>query len=281
MVHYARQQPLPPLKMTLSTRSGPMPVAKRAPLPPAPASAPPPMCRKASVERLVSSMVQAVELRYRNLREAFRTIDKDSSGTLSRDELQYALFLWHIQAQGRHVDGIMAEFDRDRNGELTYAEWCEGLKPFSVTSKAVFGLEDRHVTNRHTVLPGAGRVLINDNLTPNQRSAARPRRDYELIELPGGAPPASPEVLRDATNQLSNRIHDKFKQLKDAFRSFDENKDGKLSKQELMTAVRCFNLPIPREHVMQIAQLCDADADGQIDYNEFAAVLKRKDAIGH
>jgi len=293
MVHHCRQQSLPPLRMTLSEPhpnrrhlAPPTPAARSAP-PSAMPTKPPRLARRSSsVGRIVTKLIGQVEMRYRNLREAFRALDEDGSGGLTREELQRALFLWRVQATGRHIDDIMADFDHDGNSEISYAEWCEGLKPFTVQAQPIFGLADRHVTNGHRVLPDrGGRVLLNDNLRPFHQQFAAPGRgarpDYELIELPRSSGPASPDVLHDHTNQLSNRIHDKFKKLKDAFRSFDENKDGKLSKQELMTAVRCFNLPIPREHVLQIAQLCDADADGLIDYNEFAAVLKRKDALGH
>jgi len=193
------------------------------------------------------------------------------------------LQLWRIQAQGRHVDQIMAGFDRNGDHAISYNEFCEGLKPFTVHSHPIFGLADAHVTNRHQVLPNEGnRVFLNDNLTVSNPAAhGRGRPDFELYELPRGASPASPEALKDHTIDLSNRIHSKFRRLKDAFRSFDENKDGRLSKQELLSAVRCFNLPIPEEHVRQIAELCDANADGEIDYVEFAALLKRKDALGH
>lgn len=245
----------------------------------------PPMVRRtSSTGRVITNMVNAVEMRYRSMREAFRAVDEDASGSLTRDELQRALFHWHVQAQARHIDGVLSDFDRDGDGSISYAEWCEGLKPFTVRSQPIFGLADQHTTDRYRVLPGGRRVLINDNLKPFEaphggQGAGRP--DYELMELPRGKGPASPVVVREHTAALSDRIHTKFKMLKDAFRSFDENKDGRLSKQELLMAIRCFNLPIPIEHAVQIAELCDEDGDGLINYNEFASALKRKDAIGN
>lgn len=246
----------------------------------------------------MTKVAHNVETLHRNLREAFRTADRDCSGQLTRNELQAALFRWNVNAQARHVDGIMYAFDKDGDERISYAEFCEGLKPFSVPDGAVFGLADRYVTQRHHVLQGAGgRVLVNDNLSPpiltprapKQQQQPQPltaapataRPDYELYELPRSAKPASPAVLKGHTEQLKTRIHEKFTDFRKAFLSFDENKDGKLSKQELLRAVRCFNLPIPQEHVEQLAALCDANGDGLIDYSEFAAALKRKDALGN
>lgn len=297
---YAPTHPLPPLKMTLASPKQPSTASRqRPPTPPPqlPHSARPQLARRtSSVERIISKVATNVETLHRNLREAFRSVDRDCSGQLTRDELQAALFLWRVNAQGRHVDGIMAAFDRDGDQRISYAEFCEGLKPFSVPHGAVFGLSDRYVTERHRVLQGAGgRVLINDNLAPipsprvskqhhvHQLTAepATARPDYQLYELPRGAKPASPVVLKDHTELLTSRIHEKYRDFRRAFLSFDVDKDGKLSKQELLQAVRAFNLPIPLEHVEQLAALCDANGDGLIDYNEFASVLKRKDALGN
>lgn len=287
------KQQLPPVKMKLSpNQPSPSAAGRSWPLQPSSPAAPTPAPRfgrrTSSVEQIISKVAHNVETFHRNLREAFRSVDRDCSGALDRDELQAALFLWRVKAQGRHVDAIMSEFDRDRDGRISYNEFCDGLKPFSVPHGAVFGLADRYVTERHRVLQGAGgRVLVNDNLgTPRQPqqptvdpAAARP--DYELYELPRNAKPASPAVLKDHTALLTSRIHEKYRDFRKAFLSFDANKDGKLSKHELLMAVRCFNLPIPQEHVEQLAALCDANGDGLIDYSEFATALKRKDALGN
>lgn len=223
-------------------------------------------------------------MRYKNMREAFRRIDLDASGFVSRDELEFALKSWRIPAKDAQIDAIMAEFDADGDSFVSFAEWCNGIKQASVASGPVFGRDDQHVTNRYRVL-GDGRVLINDNLagTPRPgepRSAGRP--DFKEWDLPrSDGPPASPRQLQEASKALQDHIFVKFKLLKDAFRSFDSDKDGKLSYAELLSAARCFNLSIPQQHVLQLARGCDRDGNGYVDYAEFAAVLKRKDALGN
>lgn len=224
-----------------------------------------------------------VEMRYKNMRECFRRIDLDCSGMLSRDEVEFALATWRIPAKREQVDKIMADLDRDGDERISFAEWCEGLKQAAVQSGDVFGRGDAHVTDHMRVLAG-GRVIINDNLSAmppaeKQRSAGRP--DFQPWRLPKASAPASPQQLEGAVHAMQDQIYVKFKLLRDAFRSFDTNHDGKLSAAELLTAVRCFNLSIPEEHVMQLARQCDKDGSGAIDYNEFAAVLKRKDALGN
>lgn len=217
------------------------------------------------------------------MREAFRRVDLDASGFVSREELEFALKSWRIPAKPGQIDGIMAAFDADGDSLVSFAEWCDCIKQASVTSGPVFGRDDQHVTNRYRVL-GDGRVLINDNIgTPRPsepRSAGRPDfKEWELPRSDGQA--ASPRQLQEASKVLQDHIFVKFKLLKDAFRSFDTDKDGKLSYAELLSAVRCFNLSIPEHHVLQLAKDCDRDGNGYVDYAEFAAVLKRKDALGN
>lgn len=292
MVHYTAQanKQLPPLHMTRAHAPrkhlcAPLPATKvmvsKVPAASPPTVKPTLVRRSSSMCNVARTLSQQVEVRFRNLREAFRAADRNGSGGLSRDELQAALFHWRVPAQARHLEAIMADFDRDGDNSISYSEFCDGLKPFCVVSQPIFGLDDRHVTDRHCVLPS--RVLINDNLTLTPSMGARCdgyRPDYQVFELPRDPRPASPSSLEMHKTMLSNRIHDKFKKLRDAFRSFDENKDGKLSEQEILAVVRDFNLPIPREHVMQLARRCDANSAGLINYNEFAMLLKRKDALG-
>lgn len=93
--------------------------------------------------------------------------------------------------------------------------------------------------------------------------------------------PATSQAMVEYVQQISDRVHAKSKQLAKTFRAFDLDKDGRLSLLELLSAVRCFNLLIPREHVKQLFEQCDRDKNGSVDYEEFALLFKRKDALGH
>jgi hypothetical protein len=127
--------------------------------------------------------------------------------------------------------------------------------------------------------------------------------DYELSH----AAMADEKTLRKEMHEIAEHIETKYKLLQNAFRQFDGSRprrsksgpraseprlcsrafrvrssvrvvdrSGKLSPFELEQAVKHFNLPIPHEHIMQIAERC-ADEDGQIDYAHFCATLHEKD----
>jgi len=243
---------------------------------------------------LLRALTNQVEMRYKNLREAFRRIDLDSSGSLSRDEVEYALRTWRIPASHSLIDALMASFDTDGDSLISFAEWCNGMKRNTVTSHAVFGREDKYVTDHFRLIDNGRQVIFNDNLSrpttstkvlaphpPAQaRSGGRP--DFEAWRLPKSSQKsASPEEIKTTKTVLQDHIYVKFKLLRDAFRSFDTDHDGKLSTKELLSAARCFNLSIPEDHVRRLVEQCDRNHDGFIDYDEFAAALKRIDALGN
>jgi len=60
------------------------------------------------------------------MQEAFKSIDTDNSGTLSREELiegYSKLFGEEVEDIETEVDRIMAEVDTDHSGEIDYTEF--------------------------------------------------------------------------------------------------------------------------------------------------------------
>jgi len=219
-----------------------------------------------------------IEMRYRDLASAFRAIDKDSSGFLTRDEITSALADNNIPT--RHIESLLRGLDTNHDGLVSFAEFSAALRP----SAAAFASSshDRFVTNRHVIAPNVagGQVLINDNLA---QALARPgeiRPDAALLPLPSGGTSAAPAQLNEYTSAMSSLIYAKHGLLRDAFRALDTNKDCRLSLEELKRAVRVYNLPIPERHVEGMFATMRG-RDGQVDYEAFAAALKRRDALGN
>jgi len=229
---------------------------------------------------IMAQLRHKVETQHRSVADAFRILDRDSSGAISRDELEAALVRYNIPSH--NVSQFMRNLDTNCDGVVSFAEFAAALSPRA----EAFGARcspDRFVANRHMIVPNAagGQVWANDNL-PLRAAGGQLRPDAELMALPhsrtGGASSAQ---LADYTSTLSSLIYTKHSKLREAFRSMDANKDGRLSEAELKRAVRTYNLPIPEEHVHQIWQQCDRNRDGTVDYEEFAIALKRKDALGN
>lgn len=218
-----------------------------------------------------------LETRFHDLGHAFRAIDKDCSGALTRDEVEAALLENNIPT--RHIESLLRQLDTDCDGLVSFAEFSAALRP----QAAAFSphQRDRFVTNRHVIAPNVagGQVLINDNLPLAKSGECRP--DAALLALPrGGGGGAGAAQLDGYAATVSSLIYAKHAKLRDAFRALDADKDGRLSEAELKRAMRVYNLPVPERHVEQLYATMRG-RDGQVDYEAFAVALKRKDALGN
>jgi len=228
---------------------------------------------------IMAQLRHKVETQHRSVTDAFRILDRDNSGGISREELEAALVRYNIPAH--HISQFMRKLDTNCDGVVSFAEFAAALSPRA----DAFGARcspDSFVANRHVVVPNVagGQVWHNDNL-PLGAASGELRPDAQLMGLPHSRANATSAQLADYTSTLSSLIYTKHSKLRDAFRAMDFNKDGRLSEAELKRAVRTYNLPIPEEHVQQIFQQCDRNRDGHVNYEEFALALKRRDALGH
>lgn len=216
-----------------------------------------PLTRRPS---LLDEMVRKAEMKFNgNLRQAFRTLDANGDACVDREELLHGLLRWNLTATPHRVDACMAILDRRGTGRVTFRDFCGALSGAEgEPSLAATPMQKKKATYSLARTP-----------------------DYELMALPRTADKADHQQLQRYAGDMSDRIYIRFKYLRSAFRSFDLDKDGKLSQAELLAAARRFNLPIPHEHVVALFQQCDRNGDGFVDYDEFASALKRKDALGN
>lgn len=62
------------------------------------------------------------------LRKTFRVIDKDKDGVCSYDEFRKGMELLNVGLSEKEVDGLLREFDPNRDGAVEYHEFCEALQ---------------------------------------------------------------------------------------------------------------------------------------------------------
>ena len=64
-----------------------------------------------------------------NLQRAFRMFDTDGDGSISREELKAVFGGGHVNQRDEAVwDEIMAEVDKNQDGEISFEEFEEGMK---------------------------------------------------------------------------------------------------------------------------------------------------------
>ena len=65
-----------------------------------------------------------------------------------------------------------------------------------------------------------------------------------------------------------------MQELRKAFKEFDHNEDGSISKSELSRVMKNVQTVISEEEVEQMIQVVDINGDGGIDFNEFFQLME-------
>lgn len=84
----------------------------------------------------------------------------------------------------------------------------------------------------------------------------------------------------ETLQKIRRKVYEKSVSLKNAFRRFDEDKDGTVSRSEFKKAMKQMNLDLPEKVVNGLLDALDSDGGGVVEYSEFAAMLKAKDCMG-
>jgi len=69
----------------------------------------------------------ALNTRFGNMRRAFRFMDVDNSGTVTREEVERALKLWNVPVDNEEVNSLVQMCDHDGDGRISYAELVAAL----------------------------------------------------------------------------------------------------------------------------------------------------------
>ncbi|EGR31006.1 hypothetical protein IMG5_119470 [Ichthyophthirius multifiliis] len=85
-------------------------------------------------------------------------------------------------------------------------------------------------------------------------------------------------TVRSHHDEIIYELWDQFKQagitLDQAFTLFDQNKEGQISKQEMMSQIQILIKEIKKETIDYIFQIADTSGDGKITYSEFFGLFE-------
>jgi len=78
--------------------------------------------------------------------KAFKQIDQDGSGRISRDELEAALKKYNVAVNQDQIEKVLNSVDADGDGDISYPEFVDGMARELVTPSSILG-RMAHVTN--------------------------------------------------------------------------------------------------------------------------------------
>jgi calmodulin len=202
----------------------------------------------AEIRRAGRILRNHMETRFTQIRKAFRTMDEDASGTVTRKEMKGILLAFNLNLAEDVITALIDIADFDGDGNINYAEFARLMTADDIMS-----------------------------INPNYRRDAAPKPKKEQFRLYPGGPTA--DDLRKAQVQLRERINTKYTYLTDAFRKIDEDHSGRLGKPELQTLCYELNMHLEDNIIEGLLSLADHDGGGDISYAEFARILTADDVM--
>ena len=168
---------------------------------------------------------------------------------------------------------------------------------------AAFGAESGALNAPAPPPPKMGEVLRGEigagpTPAPEARYAAPTRVEYAQPQMPPRAPslvkesrmeaassakPAASSAVQPARRPSKASVFDRPKdqsaaevqELRDVFDAFDADRSGRISVEELSSAMQQMQLPVERGKLVALMGEADTNGDQHIDFGEFLSVVER------
>merc|ERR1712012_284959 len=207
--------------------------------------------------RVMSPLTATALARFRNtftaiedVVSAFRIIDCNNDGEINYAEFVSLMFpaastaLAKFRKQNRTLKNARGSFDRfdvDGDGEITYDELVAGLGGEYTANEidAIFAMGDTDQEGHISFL------------------------EFSKVMLPS---------CQEALNKFW-RCFKTVSNVREAFKKFDVDNDGQISRQEVVQGASAAGLRLSSEEVDTLFILGDKDGNGQIDFSEFAQIM--------
>lgn len=205
---------------------------------------------------------QAMNARFSDMHRAFQWVDLDRSGFLSRTEMIRALKFWGVPYHARAIDTIFNACDKNKDGEISYAEFVDALARDTV-QRNVSSWEREQYDGLKLAGP-----------------SSRVRRGPAPSKPPAAAIKPPPYIgnsdKRKATVALVEQaLNSRFQSMHKAFQFMDLDMSGRISVDEVKRALHLWNVPTDSVSIDAIFAACDKDSDGNISYTELVNALAR------
>ena len=184
--------------------------------------------------------------KHSSLTGAFRSVDKDGSGYISRGELEMCIRSLNLDSIRKDVIDTLCDFIDCENN----VDDDEDCGPTDIQYREF------------------ARAFGNDDIMAMKPLQAK-------VEV--AKPPPTPPPHNTVPTSVAAVIKTKFKpdQLKAAFDFVDANKDNKLTRAEVRRALSTWGMPLSEDELTELFTACDTDNSGEINYLEFLDMVNK------
>merc|ERR1719208_343920 len=243
--------------------------------------------------RVMSPLTATALARFRNtftaiedVVSAFRIIDCNNDGALSKKELEAGMNSFGKKFTQLEIDSVFSLADVNSDGEINYSEFVSVMFPAAASALAKFRQANKTLQNARDAydrfdIDGDGEITYDElvaglggEYTANEIDAIFAMGDSDqdgqisFLEFSKIMLPACQESLNKFWKCFSS-----VSSVRDAFKKFDADGDGAISRQEVMQGASAAGLRLSSEEVDTLFILGDKDGNGQIDFSEFAQIM--------
>eukprot|EP00931_Biecheleriopsis_adriatica_P123479 TRINITY_DN9851_c0_g1_i2.p1 TRINITY_DN9851_c0_g1~~TRINITY_DN9851_c0_g1_i2.p1 ORF type:complete len:401 (-),score=83.11 TRINITY_DN9851_c0_g1_i2:43-1245(-) len=206
--------------------------------------------RAAEVEQMVDAVLHKIRLNYRNLRMAFRALDRSNNGYVSRADFFDAME--HIFLSAGHspedVDAVAEVFQLGRGETLSYDEFCQ-----------IVGASEEDAFHQ-----GAdGLDLHEDDIEKEDRSE---RARIEKVDM--------------AIQAFKQTVDRRYDSMRTAFRALDKSRTSSLNPSEFALGLSMHGVQLSANELQDAWDIFDPNQKGQISYADFCRVMSQRHQFG-
>merc|ERR1719450_983379 len=230
-----------------------------------------------------SDALSKLQKSYPSLNEvkaAFRKFDADGDGHITKSELSGVM----KGCSSTEVDAVFALGDMDQSGGIDYQEFIAMMIP---NSGSILKKISSQVGNENKVVEEFKRIDANGDGAITRAELKNGLRlsdqEVEVVFALGDVDQDNEISLSEfvrlmcpAADSGLNKFRNCFRNIQEviaAFKRFDDNCDGSLSPQELVSGARSVGLSLTSSEVKAIFVLADVNGDGEVNYTEFISAL--------
>ena len=226
---------------------------------------------------------------FKNIQElvsAFSRFDANGDGSISQQELSAGMREMRMSFSNEETNAIFAAADINQDGEIAYTEFVSLMIPTAgnalskfrksfgnaASAKAAFNKFD--INGDAEISYQELKNGVGGGFSENEVNAVFALGDTDqdgsisFLEF-------AKLMITNATEVLSKfwKCFRDVKVLRQAFKQFDIDGDGKITKQEVAQGMKKSGRDFTMDDINTLFVLADKDGDGQIDFAEFATIM--------